>query len=152
MREKNRNPGNVASWIDREAKKKSLAQGREKLYKSRREAGNNSFTDEHRNALRLKKLEQYNNYLAIYLIESGIDTKELMQAVKNLNTPDRYINELRFTKAIERFVTEVDKERHGAIAYATAFKLITKSLKIKKTKFPLQMASINQRESKKNRK
>ena len=143
------NPGNIASWIDREAKKKSLAEGRAKAYKKRREAGENSFTDEHRNTLRLKKLEQYRNYLAIYLLENGIDTRELMQSTKRLNIPNFYINELKLKKAIETFVLNANKEREGVITYPTAFELITDSLKFKETNFPMQTASLNQRERRK---
>ena len=72
-----------------------------------------------------------------------------MQFTKRLNTPNYYINDLKFKQAIETFVFDVNKEYVGTITYLIALKLITKSLKIKETKFPLQMASINQRERRK---
>jgi hypothetical protein len=146
------NPGNVASWIDKDAKKKSLAQGRAKAYKTRRNAGKNSFTDEHRKTLSVKKLEQYHNYIGIYLIENKMNTDILMQFTKRLNTPNFYVSDLKFKQAIETFVFDVNKEFESTLTYTIASELISKSLKIKLSKLPLQMASINQRERRKSKK
>ena len=97
-------------------------------------------------------MEQYHNYIGIYLIENKMNTEKLMQFTKRLNTPNFYVNDLKFKQAIETFVLEVNKEFDSTITYTIALELITKYLTIKQSKFPLQMASINQREVRKSKK
>lgn len=143
---------NKASWLNPEAKKKSMALGRAKTYKARREAGHNSFTDNHRDTLKIKKFEQYHNYLAIYLIENKITSNRLFKITKKLNTPNFYTSDLKLKQAIENFVFDANKEREGFdVTYEVACELINKSLTIKTKLFPNQIAPIRARERKKER-
>ncbi|REG90255.1 hypothetical protein [Flavobacterium aquicola] len=143
--------GNRISWLDPVKKKKSLVEARERYYQARRDLGLNSFTNSHRETLRIKKYKQYYNFIAIYLIKNKIDSKELMRYTRRLNIPNLYINDLKFKEAIERFVSETNKAREGVITFDIAFELITKSLTIKKELFPHQIAPIRARENRKAR-
>ncbi|MDR6845937.1 hypothetical protein [Flavobacterium granuli] len=140
---------NEASWIDHEAKKKSLADGRKRAYSKRREAGLSSLTPEHMETLKIRAYQKYNNLLALFLIKNGLDTESLLKKSKNLNTPYKYTFQINLEKAIERCVREADSISIGGLTYEIALDLVTKSLAIKTEKHPNQKASLTAREKKK---
>lgn len=127
--------GNLASWIDKEAKKESLAKGRTKLYKERRESGEKSFKDYHIKSLKIGKLKQYRNFLGLHLFKSGIkNITKLLVLSKRLNTPHYYRSNESFIKAITVIVEVANKEKRNVLTFDKALILVNKSLESKVSK------------------
>lgn len=122
------NKGNVASWSDPKAKKESLAKGRERAYKTRREKEGSSFGKGQIESIRLAKYQEHGNHLAVYLLTKGIDTTELKRTMQRLNRPDNFAKEQSFNKAVRQIVELSNKQKENTITEEVVLELIKQGI------------------------
>jgi hypothetical protein len=118
---------NKASWIDPIAKKKSLAQGRERAYKENRRTIGASFRPETIKRIAEAKYIKANNLLAIHLIENRITPTKYKGWMKRLQTPLEYSSPERLNSAIDRFIELILQEENKVLNKEIVRKLIERA-------------------------
>ena len=118
---------NKASWIDPIAKKKSLAQGRERAYKENRRTIGASFRPETIKRIAEAKYIKANNLLAIHLIENRITPTKYKGWMKRIQTPFQYGSPERLNNAIDRFIALILKNEKKTLDKQTVSQLVEKA-------------------------
>ena len=118
---------NKASWIDPIAKKRSLAQGRERAYKENRRSIGASFRPETIKRIAEAKYAKANNHLAIYLIEQNINPTPYKGWMKRLQTPFQYGSPERLNNAIDRFIALILKNEKKTLDKQTVSQLVERA-------------------------
>lgn len=118
---------NKASWIDPIAKKRSLAQGRERAYKENRQTIGGSFRPETITVIAESKYIKGNNLLAIHLIENKIAPTKYKGWMKRLQTPLEYSSPERLNSAIDRFIELIMQEENKALQKQTVRQLVDRA-------------------------
>jgi hypothetical protein len=118
----------LASWSDKEAKIKSLADGRARSYKEKKNRTGCSFDPETVLKISMTKYKGHHNYLALYLLKKGTDLTEIKNLVAKLNKPQHYKHERTFTIAIEKLLKVVNTESRKILTQEKVKELITQGI------------------------
>lgn len=118
---------NKASWIDPIAKKKSLAQGRERAYKENRRTIGASFRPETIKRIAEAKYIKANNLLAIHLIENRITPTKYKGWMKRLQTPLLYGSPERQNDAIDKLIALILKNENKTLNSQTVRQLVERA-------------------------
>jgi hypothetical protein len=141
---KDNSKATLASWSNPEEKKKSLAEGRARSYKAKKNLTGISFNKSTIEKISINKYSAHCNYLALYLVEKSIDLTEIKRLVTKLNKPQHYKLERTFNQAIEKLLKVVNTESRKILTQEKAKELITQG----KTEKPIR--KLNREETKRH--
>ena len=136
---------NKASWTDPIAKKRSLAQGRERAYKENRRSIGASFRPETIKRIAETKYIKANNLLAIHLIENKIAPTKYKGWMKRIQTPFQYGSPERLNNAIDRFIALILKNENKTLDKQTVSQLVERATAEKPAPAYLKELRVKQR-------
>jgi hypothetical protein len=123
----------LASWSDREAKIKSLAEGRKTAFQIKKEKTGCSFDPETILKISINKYTKSGNQLALYLISKGIDIVPFKDIIRFLNYPGYYKKEGSQDEAIKTVVELSNKQKENTLTIEKATELVNNGINTKPT-------------------